>query len=95
MFTFQDTKFSNDTFPIALTYINWETDAIVAIELIRNVSIALGGQSFYYSFSIILFLCFELDKIVSCNRGCRRIIYLLSLIYVLISHVKYNVFENC
>lgn len=37
----KDTQFSNYSFPIALTYINWETDAIVAIELIRNVSIAL------------------------------------------------------
>jgi predicted RND superfamily exporter protein len=37
----KETQFSNYSFPIALTYINWETDAIVAIELIRNVSIAL------------------------------------------------------
>ena len=42
----QETQFSNYSFPIALTYINWETDAIVAIELIRNVSIALGRNQF-------------------------------------------------
>lgn len=33
---------SNDSFPIALTYINWETDAIVGGELIRNVGIAIA-----------------------------------------------------
>ena len=38
----QETPFSNDSYPLALTYINWETDAIVGIELIRNVSMALG-----------------------------------------------------
>eukprot|EP00092_Neocalanus_flemingeri_P023513 GFUD01025500.1.p1 GENE.GFUD01025500.1~~GFUD01025500.1.p1 ORF type:complete len:1021 (+),score=134.31 GFUD01025500.1:157-3219(+) len=37
----KDTPFSNDSFPIALTYINWETDAIVGIELIRNMGIAM------------------------------------------------------
>ena len=41
-FFFQETPFSNDSYPLALTYINWETDAIVGIELIRNVSMALG-----------------------------------------------------
>jgi len=37
----KETSFSNYSFPMALTYINWETDAIVGIELIRNVGIAL------------------------------------------------------
>jgi len=37
----KETPFSNHSFPIALTYINWETDAIVGVELIRNVGIAL------------------------------------------------------
>lgn len=37
----KETPFSNHSFPMALTYINWETDAIVGIELIRNVGIAL------------------------------------------------------
>jgi len=32
---------SNESFAIALTYINWETDAIVGTELIQNVSIAI------------------------------------------------------
>jgi len=36
-----ETPFSNYSFPIALTYINWETDAIVGVELLRNVGIAL------------------------------------------------------
>jgi len=38
----RETPFSNDSYPLALTYINWETDAIVGIELIRNVSMALA-----------------------------------------------------
>ena len=33
---------SNESFAIALTYINWETDAIVGGELIRNVGIAIA-----------------------------------------------------
>jgi len=37
----EDTGFSNYSFPIALTYINWKTDAIVGIELFRNIGIAL------------------------------------------------------
>eukprot|EP00092_Neocalanus_flemingeri_P006866 GFUD01007412.1.p1 GENE.GFUD01007412.1~~GFUD01007412.1.p1 ORF type:complete len:1065 (+),score=241.14 GFUD01007412.1:250-3444(+) len=37
----EETPFSNYSFPIALTYINWETDAIVGVELLRNVGIAL------------------------------------------------------
>jgi len=37
----KETTFSNSTFPIALTYINWETDAIVGIELARNMGIAI------------------------------------------------------
>ena len=36
------TRFSNDSFALSLAYINWETDAIVGIELIRNIGIALG-----------------------------------------------------
>ena len=56
MFTLQDTKFSNDTFPIALTYINWETDAIVGIELIRNVSMALGDINLQWAQFQILIL---------------------------------------
>ena len=40
----QEAPFSNKSYPLALTYINWETDAIVGIELIRNVGIALGGK---------------------------------------------------
>ena len=32
---------SNDSFAIALTYINWETDAIVGVELLQNVGIAI------------------------------------------------------
>jgi len=37
-----ETPFSNYSFPVALTYINWETDAIVGVELLRNVGIALS-----------------------------------------------------
>ncbi|XP_023339853.1 patched domain-containing protein 3 isoform X2 [Eurytemora carolleeae] len=37
----QDAGFSNYSFPMALTYINWKTDAIVGIELFRNIGIAL------------------------------------------------------
>ena len=32
----RDTPFSNDSFALSIAYINWETDAIVGIELIRN-----------------------------------------------------------
>ena len=32
---------SNDSFTMALTYINWETDAIVGVELLQNVGIAI------------------------------------------------------
>ena len=32
---------SNESFAIALTYINWETDAIVGVELLQNVGIAI------------------------------------------------------
>jgi len=38
----REAPFSNKSYPLALTYINWETDAIVGIELIRNVGIALA-----------------------------------------------------
>ena len=38
----KDIQFSNDSFPMALAYINWETDAIVGIELVRNIGIALA-----------------------------------------------------
>jgi len=37
----KDTQFSNSSFPISLAYINWETDAIVGIELVRNMGIAI------------------------------------------------------
>jgi len=37
----KETKFSNSSFPISLAYINWETDAIVGIELVRNMGIAI------------------------------------------------------
>ena len=40
-------RFSNDSFALSLAYINWETDAIVGIELIRNIGIALGNDTFY------------------------------------------------
>ena len=36
-----EVPWSNSSFSIALTYINWETDAIVGIELLRNVGIAI------------------------------------------------------
>ena len=32
---------SNSSFAVALTYINWETDAIVGVELLQNVGIAI------------------------------------------------------
>jgi len=38
----RDTPFSNDSFALSIAYINWETDAIVGIELIRNIGIALA-----------------------------------------------------
>ena len=38
----EEVTFSNDSFALSLAYINWETDAIVGIELIRNIGIALG-----------------------------------------------------
>ena len=34
---------SNTSFPVALAYIKWKTDSIVATELLRNVGIALGN----------------------------------------------------
>jgi hypothetical protein len=37
----EEIGFSNDSFAMALTYINWKTDAVVAVELLRNVGIAL------------------------------------------------------
>ena len=37
----RNTSWSNDSFPIALTYINWETDAIVGVELLQNIGIAI------------------------------------------------------
>jgi len=37
----ESVPFSNYSFPIALTYINWKTDSIVGTELLRNVGIAL------------------------------------------------------
>merc|ERR1712066_400901 len=37
-----ETEFSNPSFPMSLAYVNWETDAIVGIELIRNIGIALA-----------------------------------------------------
>ena len=49
------TRFSNDSFALSLAYINWETDAIVGIELIRNIGIALGNDTIYPSHFIFLF----------------------------------------
>ena len=40
--TVREVSFSNDSFALSLAYINWETDAIVGIELIRNIGIALA-----------------------------------------------------
>ena len=45
------TRFSNDSFALSLAYINWETDAIVGIELIRNIGIALGRRRKILNFS--------------------------------------------
>ena len=53
---YQETPFSNDSYPLALTYINWETDAIVGIELIRNVSMALGDINLQWTQFQILIL---------------------------------------
>ena len=54
----QEAPFTNKSYPLALTYINWETDAIVGIELIRNVGIALGGTKWIscFAFDSDLFL---------------------------------------
>ena len=41
----RETHFSNSSFPMSLAYVNWETDAIVGIELVRNIGIALGNHS--------------------------------------------------
>ena len=46
------TRFSNDSFALSLAYINWETDAIVGIELIRNIGIALGTYNTPISFPL-------------------------------------------
>ena len=59
----QDAGFSNHSFPIALTYINWETDAIVAIELIRNVAIALGKKSSVFVVAVDITFS-EVDQLV-------------------------------
>jgi len=37
----KEAEFTNSSFPMSLAYINWETDAIVGIELVRNIGIAL------------------------------------------------------
>ena len=54
------TRFSNDSFALSLAYINWETDAIVGIELIRNIGIALGRRREILSFSRLHFLVLSL-----------------------------------
>ena len=40
----RETQFSNSSFPMSIAYVNWETDAIVGIELVRNIGIALGNN---------------------------------------------------
>ena len=64
---YQETPFSNDSYPLALTYINWETDAIVGIELIRNVSMALGDTIIITIIitTIIIIINWETDVIVN------------------------------
>ena len=37
----EEVTFSNDSFALSLAYINWETDAIVGVELLQNVGIAI------------------------------------------------------
>merc|ERR1719195_1233282 len=37
----EEVTFSNDSFALSLAYVNWETDAIVGTELLRNIGIAL------------------------------------------------------
>ena len=54
------TRFSNDSFALSLAYINWETDAIVGIELIRNIGIALGRRREILNFSRLHFLVLSL-----------------------------------
>lgn len=39
----RETEFTNSSFPMSLAYVNWETDAIVGTELLRNIGIALGN----------------------------------------------------
>ena len=52
----RETQFSNSSFPMSLAYVNWETDAIVGIELVRNIGIALGNH-FKENNGVYIFLC--------------------------------------
>ena len=76
------TRFSNDSFALSLAYINWETDAIVGIELIRNIGIALGTNKtpFPLSYSIFSFAslhlrddpdhAWQLARLAACDDVC-------------------------
>ena len=57
----EEVTFSNDSFALSLAYINWETDAIVGIELIRNIGIALGtlGAKIFVSVVKIFAVLFQ------------------------------------
>ena len=50
----RETPFSNDSFALSLAYINWETDAIVGIELIRD-SVAKN--------TVLIFFFIDLEQI--------------------------------
>ena len=56
----RETEFSNSSFPMSLAYVNWETDAIVGIELLRNIGIALGKNSSQYQLTLLMFLSHSL-----------------------------------
>ena len=57
----EEVTFSNDSFALSLAYINWETDAIVGIELIRNIGIALGtlGAKIFVAIGKIFTVLFQ------------------------------------
>ena len=61
-------RFSNDSFALSLAYINWETDAIVGIELIRNIGIALGNDTLYPShliFHLLVSACIFVTTLIT------------------------------
>ena len=87
---------SNESFAIALTYINWETDAIVGVELLQNVGIAIVcifvttlitlGRYIIMIRSMTCLTCRKLARLGVCDAVCAAHLCGRGRLHALVGH---------